>query len=102
MRLQDWPSLRLVIPLIAGIIISDTILNTRAEVPVWCALAVIPVLVLLTIICSDRRPLFSGLCLSLCFFFAGAFLYGIQLNRVRVEWPERWVVYHGTVNTYPV
>lgn len=102
MRLQDWPSIRLVIPLIAGIIISDTILNTRAEVPVWCALAIIPVLVLLTLIYSDRRPRLSGFCLSLCFMSAGAFSYIIQRNQVRVEWPERWAVYHGVVNTYPV
>ena len=101
MRFQDWPSLRLVIPLIAGIIISDTILNTLSEVPVWCVLAFVPVLTALTLIYSDRHPSLSGLCLSLSFLLTGASLYLIQMRQVRVEWPERWMVYHGTVNTYP-
>ena len=101
MRFQDWPSLRLVIPLIAGIIISDTILNTRAEVPAWCVLSFIPILVLLTVFYSGRQPRLSGVCLSLCFLFAGGFAYLVQMSKVRVEWPSRWVVYHGVVNTYP-
>ena len=102
MRLQDWPSLRLVFPLIAGIIISDTILNTRAEVPVWCFFAIITALIALILILSDRHPRFSGLCLSLSFVVVGALSYAIQMDRVKVEWPRRWVVYHGTVNSYPL
>ena len=102
MRFQDWPSLRLVIPLIAGIIISDTILNTRAQVPVWCALAPIVLLTVLILLYSGRHPRFAGVCLSLCFMFAGAFSYLIQMRKVTVEWPPRWVVYHGVVGSYPV
>ena len=102
MRLSDWPSLRLVIPLSAGIIISDTIGNTWAEVPVWYALAATALLITLIIISGDRRPSLSGLFLSLCFILAGASLHGIQMRRVRVEWPERYLTYHGTVTSYPV
>ena len=102
MRLSDWPSLRLVIPLIAGIIISDTILNTRAEVPVWCILSIIVALVLFILYFSDRKPRLSGLCLSLSFVFAGALSYTLQMERVRVEWPGRWVIYHGVINSYPL
>lgn len=102
MRLQDWPSLRLVFPLIVGIIISDTILNTRADVPVWCFFAIIATLIALILIFSDRHPRFSGLCLSLSFVVAGALSYAIQMDRVKVEWPRRWAIYHGVVNSYPL
>ena len=102
MRLSDWPSLRLVIPLSAGIIISDTIGNTWAEVPVWCALSVAALLITFIIISGDRRPSLSGLFLSLCFILAGATLHGLQMRKVRVEWPDRYRIYHGTVTSYPV
>ena len=102
MRLSDWPSLRLVIPLSAGIIISDTIGNTWAEVPVWCALSVAALLITFIIISGDRRPSLSGLFLSLCFILAGATLHGLQMRKVRVEWPDRYLIYHGTVTSYPV
>ena len=102
MRLSDWPSLRLVIPLIAGIILSDTILNTRAQVPVWYALAIIPVLVLLIFVFGDRMPRLSGLCLSLSFVCAGAFCYLVQMDKVNVEWPGHWKIYNGVINSYPL
>ncbi|MGX8689953.1 MAG: ComEC/Rec2 family competence protein [Bacteroidaceae bacterium] len=102
MNLEDWPSLRLVIPLIAGIIISDTILNTRAQVPVWCILALIAVLIILILTYSDSKPRLSGLLLSLSFVLAGAFSYQREIQRVSVDWPERWVIYHGVINTYPL
>ena len=102
MRLSDWPSLRLVIPLIAGIIISDTIDNTRAQVPVWCMLAAIGILITLVLVCGDRKPRFSGFFLSLSFMLAGAASYSNQMARVRVEWPDRYAVYHGLITSYPL
>lgn len=102
MKLSDWPSLRLVIPLIAGIIISDTIGNTRAQVPVWCAFAAIGLLVLTILILSDSRPRISGFCLSLAFFVVGFVSFRISMDRVRVEWPGRYELYHGLITSYPV
>ncbi len=102
MKLSDWPSLRLVIPLIAGIYISDTIENTRAEVPVWCILAATVLIALLSLIFSDRHPRISGFCLSLSFVLTGAASYLIQMHRVRVEWPPHYAVYHGVLNSYPL
>ena len=102
MRLSDWPSLRLVIPLIAGIYISDTIENTRAEVPVWCFIASTLLIVAIALIISDRLPRLSGICLSLSFLLAGAASYRIQMSRVRIEWPAHYAIYHGVLNSYPL
>ena len=102
MKLSDWPSLRLVIPLIAGIYISDTIDNTRAEVPVWYVFAAIGLLSIFIIIFSDRFPRLSGVCLSLSFLLAGVASYLIRIHRVRVEWPSHYAVYHGVINSYPL
>lgn len=102
MKLSDWPSLRLVIPLIAGIYISDTIENTRAEVPVWYVFAAIGILSVLILIYGDRLPRLSGFCLSLSFLLVGTASYWIQMHRVRVEWPSHYAIYHGVVNSYPL
>ena len=102
MKLSDWPSLRLVIPLIVGIFISDTIENTRAEVPVWCLIVSTLFTVVISLIFSGRHPRLSGLCLSLSFVSAGAASYAVQMNRVRVEWPAHYAIYHGVINSYPL
>ena len=102
MKLSDWPSLRLVIPLIVGIYISDTIENTRAEMPVWCLIGTTLLIAFFALIFSGRHPRISGYCLSLSFVFAGASSYAIQMNRVRVEWPPHYAVYQGVLNSYPL
>ena len=102
MKLSDWPSLRLVIPLIAGIYISDTIENTRAEMPVWCLIGTTLLIAIIALIFSGRHPRFSGYCLSLCFVIAGASAYLIQMKKVRVEWPGHYAVYQGVLNSYPL
>ena len=102
MKLSDWPSLRLVIPLTAGILISDTIKNTWAEVPVWYALGLIGILTVVILIFGDRSPRLSGFCLSLAFVLAGAASYKIRMDRVRVEWPSHYRIYHGILNSYPL
>ena len=102
MRLSDWPSLRLVIPLSAGIIISDTIGNAWAEVPFWCALAAIALSITISILSGGRKPRLSGLFLSLSFVLAGALSHSLQMCKVRVEWPDRYGIYHGVVTSYPL
>lgn len=101
MRLSDWPSLRLVIPLIAGILISDTILNTRAQVPVECLIVSIALLVLFVLVFGGRFLRLSGFCLSLSFVFAGLLCHQMEMGQVKVEWPPRYAVYHGVINSYP-
>jgi len=100
-RLSDWPSLRLVIPLIAGILISDTILNTRAQVPVECLIVSIALLVLFVLVFGGRFLRLSGFCLSLSFVFAGLLCHQMEMGQVKVEWPPRYAVYHGVINSYP-
>lgn len=102
MKLSDWPSIRLVIPLVAGIFISDTIENTRAQVSVWCALSIVGLLSVTVLLYSDRRPRLAGLCLSLSFVMAGIASFRNQMDRVRVDWPDRYSVYHGMITSYPL
>lgn len=103
MRLADWPSLRLVVPLIAGILLSDTILNTRAQVPDWRALLAISVIIaVIAIIYGGRRSRLCGFCLPLSFALAGASLFMAEWNRVHVEWPQSKCTYTAFLNTYPL
>ena len=102
MRLSDWPSLRLVIPLSAGIIISDTIGNAWAEVPFWCALIAVALSITISILSGGRKPRLSGFFLSLSFVLAGVLSHGLQMRKVRVEWPDRYGIYHGVVTSYPL
>lgn len=102
MKLSDWPSLRLVIPLIAGIYISDTIENTGAEVPVLYLVVSTILIAFISLIFSGRRPRISGFCLSLSFVLAGASSYTVQMNQVKVAWPSHYAIYHGVLNSYPL
>lgn len=70
--------------------------------PVWYLIASALLIVTISLIFSDRHPRLSGLCLSLSFVLAGAASYRIQQNRVRVEWPSHYAVYHGIINSYPL
>lgn len=102
MKLSDWPSLRLVIPFAGGLILSDTIENTRAEMPVWCLVSFALILAVHMLIYSDRKPRFAGLCLSLSFMAAGMAALRGQMQRVKVDWPDRYAVYHGMLTSYPL
>ena len=87
MRFQDWPSLRLVIPLIAGIIISDTIDDTHTVITVSAALLCSAlVVVILSFIYNDRLAVLYGAGLSLCFACIGSMLYALHSRQVMVEW----------------
>ena len=102
MRLSDWPSLRLVIPLIAGILISDTIGNTRTVMTVWFAfLAGALTLTYLSFIYGGSQARLFGAGLSLSFFCIGGVSYAMQCQRVRVEWPEQNATHQGMITEYP-
>lgn len=103
MKLADWPSIRLVIPLIAGILLSDTILNTRAQVPDWCALlAISAVLAFAAIIFGGRWSRVCGFCMPLSFAVAGFALMAMDWNRVHVEWPESKCTHTAILKSYPL
>ena len=103
MRFQDWPSLRLVIPLIAGIIISDTIDDTHTVVTVSVALlSGTFALTILSFLYSDRLATLYGAGLSLSFMCIGALLYSVQQQRVHVNWPAAAATHQGMVTEYPL
>ena len=70
--------------------------------PVWCLIVFALLTALVSLIFSGRYSRLSGLCLSLSFVCAGAASYGIQMNRVKVEWPPHYAIYHGVLNSYPL
>ena len=102
MRFQDWPSLRLVIPLIAGIIISDTIDDTHTVITVSAALLCSAlVVVILSFIYNDRLAVLYGAGLSLCFACIGSMLYALHSRQVMVEWKPGPATHKGMLIEYP-
>ncbi len=94
--------MRLVIPLIAGIILSDTIGNTRIKVSLLCALALAAVITTFTtFIFGGRLFRMFGFSLSLSFFIAGMFMYTIFQKRVHVDWPDEARTHAAVLSDYP-
>ncbi len=102
MKLSDWPSLRLVLPLIAGILISDSMENAAAVVSLACVLLV-PVLLtaFISLLYGGRLARTYGLSLSLALFLLGAGLYALHECKVHVEWPHEPRTYSGMITDYP-
>lgn len=102
MRLSDWPSLRLVVPLAGGILISDTIQDTGTLVRLSCALLIPASAVTLISLLSGRR--LSGLYgagLVSCFFILGCLVYGRYSLTVHVRWPDGDGVHLGRLVDWP-
>ena len=102
MRFQDWPSLRLVIPLIAGILISDTIDNTHAVITVSAALLLCALAItVFSFIYGDRLAVLFGAGLSFSFACTGALLYAYREQAVKVEWGAGLAEHQGMLTDYP-
>ena len=102
MRLTDCPSLRLAIPLIGGILISDIVGNTGNQTHVMlCVLAPVLSATFFLFIYGDRFPRLYGLFLSLSFFLTGAIVYDLYMQSVVVRWPAARAEYHGTLADWP-
>lgn len=69
--------------------------------PAECLVASIALLVLFVLIFGGRFLRLSGFCLSLSFVFAGLLCHQMEMENVRVEWPSRYNIYHGVINSYP-
>lgn len=102
MRLSDWPSLRLVLPLAGGILLSDTISDTASVVQVCHAILVPSLFVLLVSFVSGRRLAHMyGIGIVLCFFILGCLSYGDYAMKVHVEWPDSPMVHSGVLVEWP-
>ena len=94
--------MRLVIPLIGGILISDTLENTgNLTHLILCVLVPVLVLCFVSFINGDRLSRVYGFSLSLAFFLTGAMLYDIHMKRVNVEWPVEREDYYGILTDTP-
>ncbi len=94
--------MRLVIPFIGGILISDTVVYTGNQTRlILCIL--IPVLFLTFIFFAyfNRLSRLYGLSLSLSFFLTGAFAYDLHVSRVTVKWPTEISDYMGFLTDWP-
>lgn len=102
MKLADWPSIRLVIPLAGGIILSDTIQDTGTVMAVaQVAFVFASALTVLSFIIGGRLVRVFGLSLSLCFFSLGAWLYGNYRTKVVVEWQAQISAHCGILTDWP-
>ena len=94
--------MRLVIPIIGGIIISDTVGNIGYQTHIiLCVLIPVLALTFFSFICSDRLSRFFGLSLFLSFFLTGALAYNLQMRRVVVQWPVDRMEYQGILTDWP-
>lgn len=102
MKLSDWPSLRLVLSLAGGILISDTILNNGTPVHTLCVVSV-PVFAatLILFLFCGRMPHLFGAGLLSCYFMLGVLLYCNYFRKVHVEWPDSAAVHCGRLVDWP-
>ena len=102
MKIADCPSLRLAVPLIGGILISDIVGNTGNQTHVLiCVLVPVLSAAFLSFSCGDRFPRLYGIFLSLSFFLAGALLYDLHMQGVVTRWPAGRTEYHGILTDWP-
>lgn len=102
MKLHDQPSVRLVLPLIGGILLSDTIENSANAALFLCAL----ILAFFLVICilpvwGERSSRLFGVLASACFLVTGFVSYSWKISRSHVDWPENSALYSGTLLDYP-
>jgi competence protein ComEC len=95
--------MRLVIPLIGGILISDIIENTGTLTELLCCMLV-PVLAMTftSFLYGDKLARLYGAGLSLSFFLIGALLYSHSMEKVHVRWPDSKKSYTGIVTEWPL
>ena len=70
--------------------------------PVQYLIASIALLVTLVLLFGNRFQRLSGFCLSLSFVFTGLLCHHMEMEHVKVEWPSRYAIYHGVINSYPI
>lgn len=103
MKLHDQPSVRLVLPLIGGILLSDTIGNSAEAALSWCAL-IFPLFLVATCILpiwGEKTSRLFGVTVSLMFALLGALIYSGNMKRVHVEWPAGNAAFQGRLIDYP-
>ncbi len=102
MKLSDWPSLRLVIPLAGGIILSDTIQDT-ASLSRYVLSVAVPVLTLTLVsyLYGGRQAKLFGAGTMLSFFLIGAWSYGSYSAKVHVGWAQDDNAWWGYVTDWP-
>lgn len=94
--------MRLVMPLIGGILISDTVGNTGNQTHlITCVLVPVLALTVFSFIYGDRFPRLYGFFLSLSFLLTGALVYLLQMDRVKVAWPLEKADYQGWLTDWP-
>ena len=94
--------MRLVIPIIGGIIISDTVGNIGYQTHlILCVLIPVLAFTFFSFIFFDRLSRVFGLSLSLSFFLTGALAYDLQMRRVVVQWPVDRMEYQGILTDWP-
>ena len=95
-KIQLAPLARVVVPMMVGITVADTL-----DLPVvWWLLPLI--LILLLAFFVSRRPITQTVLVLLAFFFLGGMLLSIQLQQNRPELPQQDFLFEGVIVNEPV
>lgn len=103
MKLSNYPSLRLLIPFIGGILVNNAIRDTQIPVSLLTLLFALSLIVtVLLLLCGKKVAGMYGMTLMVTFFFYGLLLSQYNLRKVHIEWPKERRIYTGLLKEYPI
>jgi competence protein ComEC len=103
LRYSDYPSLRLLIPFIGGILVYNTIGDTPVSLQqLFLLLTLLCFATMLFLFCGKRWAKFYGLLLLLSLFVSAYTLSQYQSEKVYVEWHADKRIYSGMLKDYPI
>lgn len=102
--LKSYPILRLTIPLVAGIFLSDTYLRSMHLLPVYVAAMAVLFVLLVWMVksCAYRHRWLFGVTVSLFLLVLGSTVMQIQWGKVACRWSPERKMYQGVVLETPV
>ena len=103
MKYSDYPSLRLLIPFIGGILVYNTIGDTPVSLQqLFLLLTLLCFATMLFLFCGKQLAKIYGLLLSVTLFVSAYTLSQYQLEKVYVEWHTDRRIYSGMLKDYPI
>lgn len=103
MKFTDYPSLRLLIPFVGGILLHNAIGDTQISISLLSLLFTLSLFVaMLLLICAKKTVSLYGIALCISFFMLGILLSEYHYCKVRVEWPIERRIYSGLLKDYPI
>lgn len=103
MNITDYPSLRLLIPFLGGVIIFNAIGDTRISFLLLILLfALLLFVTMLFLFCGKKLAHLYGVSLCLSFSLLGFLLSAYSSSKVKADWPSGRIQYSGMLKNYPL